>query len=77
MKKKFLFVPFYGALFFTGCNSINQTMSSLEANRQAIEYSTAIIYENAQAIEEANKGIIENRKKLEKINETLEKASKS
>lgn len=76
MTKMFLFVPLLGFLL-TGCETIHQTMWTLERNRQAIDASTAAIEENAQAIEETNRKIEENRHQLEAINKTLKKASES
>lgn len=57
------------------CSTFQETLQTLECNRQAIERSTQVIHENAQAIEEANQSIAENRRQIEEINQALKKAS--
>lgn len=74
--KKLLLIPLLG-MSLSSCNMIQQTMWSLERNREAIDYSTQVINENAQAIEQANRGIEENQRQLNAINKALEKAAKS
>lgn len=59
----------------TGCGKIQETMDTLETNRQAVEMSTQVINENSAAIESANRSIQENRRQLDQINQTLKKAS--
>lgn len=76
MKKQMLFIPLIG-MFLSSCSMIQDTMWTLERNRQAIDMSTDAIYENAQAIQEANRNIEENRRQLEAINKTLKKAGES
>lgn len=75
MKKLFL-IPLLG-MSLSSCNMIQQTMWSMERNREAIDYSTQVINENAQAIDEVNRKIEENRHQLDAINKTLKKASES
>lgn len=76
MKKTLFLIPLLG-LSLSSCNMINETMSALECNRQAVEMSTWAIQENIQAIQEANRGIDENRRQLEAINKALKKAASS
>lgn len=73
--KFLLLIPLIG--MFSSCNTIQETMWSLERNRQAVDMSTEAIHENAQAIEEANRNIEENRRQLEAINKALKKAAES
>ena len=72
MKQMLILIPVLGLA--TGCSMINETLSALENNRQAVEMSTQAINENIAAIQEANRGIAENRRQLEAINATLKKA---
>lgn len=73
MKRLLFLMPLVG-MSLSSCSIVNETMSSLEANRQAIDMSTYAIQENRQAIEDANRGIAENRRQLDEINKTLRKA---
>lgn len=77
MKNLLLAIPLAGTFLLSGCGMINETIWTLQRNRDAIDMSTQAIYENAQAIEEANRTIEENRRELEAINRTLKKASES
>lgn len=61
------------ALALSGCSQMDESMRAMEANRQAIEWSTCVIYENAQAIEQVNRSLEENRNQMNAINQTLEK----
>lgn len=70
MKKTLLFIPLLG--LFTGCNTVNETLWAMQANREAIDYSTQAIEENRQAVEAANRSIAENKRQLEAINKTLQ-----
>lgn len=72
MRTKLLFVPLL-ALALPSCSAINNSMRTMEANREEIEMSTRAINENIQAIEQANVLIEENRHQLEEINKTLKK----
>lgn len=74
MKSLFLAVPALG-LLLSGC-VIDESISLMEQNRQAIECSTQAICENVRAIEEANAKIEENRRQLERINQTLSGVAK-
>jgi hypothetical protein len=76
MKGHYLLFPVMG-MAISSCSMVNETMRSMECNRQAIDMSTAAICENIQAIEEANRSIEENRRQLEAINKTLKKESES
>lgn len=72
MKKKVILFSLVG-LSLTGCSTIDESMRAMEANRQAIDYSTCVINQNTQAIEQDNAAIAENRRQLQAINETLGK----
>lgn len=61
------------ALTLTGCSQMDESLRAMEANRQAIEWSTCVINENAQAIEQVNHSLEENRRQMNAINQTLEK----
>lgn len=76
MKKQLVLIPLLGVTL-SGCGMINETMATLEANREAVEMSTWAIQENAQAIEDANRSIAENKRQLDEINKTLKKAAQS
>lgn len=71
---KFMILLPLAALSLSGCGKINETMDALSSNKEAIDASTATIYENIAAIQNANKGIEENTKALNEINKSLEKA---
>jgi hypothetical protein len=73
MKNLLLLFPLLG-MALSSCG-IQDTMNSMEWNRQAIDRSTAAIQANRQAIEEANRSIAENQRQLDQINQTLKKAS--
>jgi methyl-accepting chemotaxis protein len=75
MNKFFLIFSMTGLL--SSCNMVNETISAMQNNRDAIEMSTQAIQENAQAVEEANRAIQENKRQLDAINETLKKANAS
>lgn len=74
MKKQLYLSPIL-VLLLSGCGMINETMWTLQRNRDAIDASTQAINDNAQAIEQANIKIEENRQQLESINKTLKKAA--
>lgn len=76
MKIQLLFFPVIG-MAISSCGTINETFNALECNRQAIDMSSAAIYQNIQAIEESNRSIEENRRQLDAINKTLKNASES
>lgn len=72
---KHLFLAVAGAMTLSSC-MINDTIQSLQANRDAIDMSTQAIYENIQAIESANRNIEENRRQIESLNAELRQATK-
>ncbi len=76
MKKHYLLLSLMG-LTLPGCSMIDDSISALQRNREAIEMSTYAISENVQAVQDANRGIEENRRQLEAINKTLHEASQS
>lgn len=76
MKKQLLLIPIMGTLL-TSCGIVNETMSALQRNREAIDMSTYAIEENRQAIEQSNSGIEENRRQLDAINKTLKKVGEA
>lgn len=55
----------------SSCSMVNDTLATLEYNKQAVDESTWAIQENIQAIEEANRSIAQNRAQLEAINKSL------
>ncbi len=69
--EKHLLMILASAAVLSGCGTINETIRTLECNRQAIEMSTCAIQDNIQAIEEVNRSIEENQRQIEAVTQSL------